>query len=67
MEEEKKQRGGKREGAGRKPNPEGVGKTMYFRFRCTQRVYDIIHLHKEEGMSEWIEKAILEKFKKECQ
>ena len=62
MEEKKpKPRGGKREGAGRKPNAEGEGKQLYFRFRCTQKVYDIIHMHEFEGMSEWVEKAILEK------
>ena len=63
--EEKKQRGGKREGAGRKKNAEGEGKSMYFRFRCSQKVYDIIHLHEEDGMSEFVEKAILEKFRRD--
>ena len=64
-EEQKKQRGGKREGAGRKKNAEGVGKSMYFRFRCTQKVYDIIHMHEAEGMSEWIAEAIIEKQRRE--
>ena len=64
-EEQKKQKGGRREGAGRKPNAEGVGKSMYFRFRCTKKVFDIIHLHEEEGMSEWIAEAILEKQRRE--
>lgn len=63
--EEPKKRGGKREGAGRKPNAEGVGKSMYFRFRCTKQVYDIIHMHEDDGMSEWIAEAILEKHKRE--
>lgn len=65
MEEQKKQRGGKREGAGRKPNAEGEGKSLYFRFRCTKQVYDIIHLHEADGMSEWIAKAIIEKQRRE--
>ena len=64
-EEQKKPRGGKREGAGRKPNAEGEGKSLYFRFRCTKQVYDIIHMHEDDGMSEWIAKAIIEKHKRE--
>ena len=63
--EEPKKRGGKREGAGRKPNAEGEGKSLYFRFRCTKEVYDIIHMHEADGMSEWIAKAIIEKQKRE--
>ena len=63
--EEQKKRGGKREGAGRKKNAEGEGKSMYFRFRCSQKVYDIIHLHEEDGMSEFVEKAILEKYRRD--
>jgi hypothetical protein len=64
-QEQKKQHGGKREGAGRKPKAEGEGKSLYFRFRCTQKVYNIIHLHEDEGMSDWIERAILEKYRRE--
>ena len=63
--EEQKKRGGKREGAGRKKNAEGERKSMYFRFRCSQKVYDIIHLHEEDGMSEFVEKAILEKYRRD--
>ena len=65
MEKEESKRGGKREGAGRKPNAEGVGKSMYFRFRCTKEVFDIIHLHEDDGMSKWIAEAILDKHKRE--
>lgn len=60
-----KPRGGKREGAGRKKNAEGEGKSMYFRFRCTQKVFDIIHMHEADGMSEWIADAIIEKQRRE--
>lgn len=60
--EEKKQRGGKREGAGR---PKATnGKSLYFRFRCTQEIYDIIHAH-EPDMSTWVSKAIKEKWIRE--
>lgn len=64
-EEQKKQHGGRREGAGRKKNAEGEGKSLYFRFRCTKQVYDIIHMHEDDGMSEWIAKAIIEKQRRE--
>ena len=64
-EDKKNTHGGKRAGAGRKKNEEGEGKSLYFRFRCSQRIYDIIHQHEEEGMSAWIERAILEKHKRD--
>ena len=62
MEEEKKtNRGGKREGAGRKSK--GDLGTLRVAFRCSQDVWDI--LQQQPNKTEYIEKAIREKWRRE--
>lgn len=56
MEEERKQRGGAREGAARKSK--GTEGTLRVGFRCSQDVWDILQLQKEKPA--FIEEAIRE-------
>jgi hypothetical protein len=62
MEEEtqSKPRGGKREGAGRKPK--GANGTLRFGFRCSQEVWDIIQ--RMEDKTAFVEQAIKEKWRR---
>ena len=65
MEEEKKvpkPRGGKREGAGRKPKS-ASGKTLRVGFRCSQAVWDILQ-QVDGDKTAFIEKAIKEKWRR---
>ena len=64
MEEEQKTpkpKGGARQGAGRKPK--GNEGTLRIGFRCSQDVYDI--LQQVENKTEFIEKAIREKWRRQ--
>ena len=64
MEEEQKQqkqRGGRREGAGRKPK--GKSGSLHIGFRCSQDVYDI--LQSKPNKTAYIEAAVREKYRRE--
>ena len=60
MEEEKKKRGGYRPNSGRKPKAE---QTRRVTFRASQDVYEILMM--QPNKTEYIEKAIREKRKRE--
>lgn len=60
-EEEKKQHGGKREGAGRKSK--GKEGTLRIGFRCSQDVWDILQL--QEDKTAYIERAIRSQWKRD--
>ena len=66
MEEEQKKpkpKGGKREGAGRKPK-DGVGAQLVS-YRINKRYLDIIKTHFNCTLSEFIDKAVKEKLRRE--
>lgn len=58
--EEKPKRGGRREGAGRKPK---ASQLLRVGMRITQETYDI--LHQQENMTAYIEEAVREKYERE--